>query len=247
MTICTVKGCGRNKFRRARFCQTHYKRKLRKEVDWDRPISVQLKGIVQCVADPLCRKKVKALGMCDVHYQRNLTHGSPHTVLLERLPGVRFCAVESCSNPRGKNKSRWCSTHAQRKRHYGDAEPEFTCAVPSCAKTFLYYGGVNGKGASKIGMCQDCYSLFGNKLSRNKRTRGLTIVIAEAYWLQEGLCKICKLDVPKLHVDHNHSCCPMGSTGCVNCFRGLLCPRCNMEVGWYETIKVAEIENYLAA
>lgn len=63
---------------------------------------------------------------------------------------------------------------------------------------------------------------------------------------QGGVCKICGLperatykgQIKSLAVDHNHS------TGQV---RGLLCMRCNVEVGIIENVvKVGEIKNYLA-
>jgi hypothetical protein len=49
---------------------------------------------------------------------------------------------------------------------------------------------------------------------------------------QGGKCKVCREHGPlngrSLDVDHDHK------TGRV---RGLLCPRCNAHLGWYETYK----------
>lgn len=52
---------------------------------------------------------------------------------------------------------------------------------------------------------------------------------------QNGLCLICG-EAPKtrrLYVDHAHACCP-GPRACGDCVRGLLCPGCNMGLGFLE-------------
>jgi hypothetical protein len=51
---------------------------------------------------------------------------------------------------------------------------------------------------------------------------------------QGGVCGICGRPPQKqrLHMDHNHSCC---KRGCEECIRGLLCSRCNLMVGFWET------------
>jgi hypothetical protein len=78
-------------------------------------------------------------------------------------------------------------------------------------------------------------------------------------------CEICgKKELPhkQLHVDHDHKCCdvpryPDGSTKyhntCGQCIRGVLCDKCNGNVGLYEKDKMREdypdrdkIINYVA-
>lgn len=46
---------------------------------------------------------------------------------------------------------------------------------------------------------------------------------------QEGLCATCRVG-PAECIDHDHNCCS-GSYACTNCFRGLLCNRCNSSLG----------------
>lgn len=58
----------------------------------------------------------------------------------------------------------------------------------------------------------------------------------EMFANQEGKCRICKKPEIRLHnisgrpvslsVDHDHACCPYGSS-CGKCIRGLLCWTCN--------------------
>lgn len=60
---------------------------------------------------------------------------------------------------------------------------------------------------------------------------------------QGGRCAICR-KLPgkiKLHVDHDHRCCP-GRTGCGKCNRDLLCFTCNGLVGKLERLGVPVLD-----
>lgn len=46
-------------------------------------------------------------------------------------------------------------------------------------------------------------------------------------------CEICGVKQINLFIDHNHSCCPSGK-GCPNCFRGMLCNKCNSGLGSFK-------------
>jgi hypothetical protein len=50
---------------------------------------------------------------------------------------------------------------------------------------------------------------------------------------QAGLCYLCAdpLERGKVHVEHNHECCPSGRS-CVLCRRGLSCRGCNWILAW---------------
>lgn len=65
---------------------------------------------------------------------------------------------------------------------------------------------------------------------------GLTEHQYQELWdSQNGKCAVCnELETKgkRLHVDHDHSCCP-GEETCGKCIRGLLCGKCNTGLGMF--------------
>lgn len=47
-------------------------------------------------------------------------------------------------------------------------------------------------------------------------------------------CGICGGRSERMHMDHDHSCCPSAKRTCGKCVRGALCHRCNLGLGYYE-------------
>lgn len=53
--------------------------------------------------------------------------------------------------------------------------------------------------------------------------------------VQGNACAICRTpadDTKRMHVDHDHACCP-GVKTCGNCLRGLVCNNCNAGLGFF--------------
>lgn len=63
---------------------------------------------------------------------------------------------------------------------------------------------------------------------------------------QGGVCAICTTPPGQqlLAVDHDHNCCPDTRRSCGRCVRGLLCSKCNRQLGWIEG-RLSQILNYL--
>ena len=51
---------------------------------------------------------------------------------------------------------------------------------------------------------------------------------------QGRACRICRQEFTayrRVHVDHDHACCPQRAQSCGRCVRALLCEDCNLSIG----------------
>lgn len=77
------------------------------------------------------------------------------------------------------------------------------------------------------------------RLIKLSKKYGITIdQYLDMHAAQGGCCAVCGIhesELPKrLHVDHDHDCCPIGGS-CGECVRGLLCAKCNTSMGQFES------------
>jgi hypothetical protein len=77
-----------------------------------------------------------------------------------------------------------------------------------------------------------------NIFSNNLRKHNLSVQEFATLWLRsDGKCenpgcrRALDLDTGSFAIDHDHSCCP-GAKHCAKCIRGLLCPQCNVAIGY---------------
>lgn len=94
------------------------------------------------------------------------------------------------------------------------------------------------------GYCRPCRNEYerkyrkerGRQKIRRLNDKGITQEQHDAMLAaQGGVCAICESDYPGVytwHIDHDHSCCP-GTKACGDCFRGLLCAKCNRSLGGF--------------
>lgn len=108
-----------------------------------------------------------------------------------------------------------------------------------CTKCYQYKALENfqNKSNSKDGKnwrCKSCISAanFYYLLKRYNLSIDDLIFLKE---LQEGRCAVCKIHLGESfgNIDHDHSCCPAGSS-CGECVRGLLCTNCNSGLGMFQ-------------
>lgn len=108
--------------------------------------------------------------------------------------------------------------------------------------------------------CKPCYSEYfreyrkanpekSREHGRRQVTKAKGIsneIYQEMFDAQGGVCAMCggpPEDGRMLAIDHDHSCCP-AARACGKCIRGLLCGRCNKDLGIYEKRK-DDCERYL--
>jgi len=78
----------------------------------------------------------------------------------------------------------------------------------------------------------DCADARERRRSR-ARKYGLTVEAYDALLERDDGCAICGIKESyskRLHIDHDHACCP-GGRSCGKCVRGLLCSSCNTGLG----------------
>lgn len=155
----------------------------------------------------------------------------------------RFCAVCRTklvfTRHRDINRKKFCTQHCRRRAarcnlwNYGGAKsaafkPKY---CPLCTKAFT-------PDHTTAKWCKTCCpSVAARRVIYNY---GLSYPQYQALIKKQGGgCAICRRKFKKLYVDHDHSCCS-GRKTCGKCVRGLLCCRCNLQLGVAETSSTLE-------
>jgi len=152
-----------------------------------------------------CEKPHNSKGFCTGHYQQ-FSSGKELTALRYKKPNLKRVFTRSQEIEKGFSTCSNC---------------EETKPLEDFYKTSSY--------------CKVCMSAL-----QLKRKYGIDQSTWENIFAsQDFSCLICSELVKDNHknqwpVDHDHSCCA-GSTTCGNCLRAILCPRCNVAVGYLET------------
>lgn len=101
-------------------------------------------------------------------------------------------------------------------------------------KRLIYAKNYRQKNREKCLSYQRRYAVINVEKIRERRLRkfhGLTLDrYNELSRLQLNGCASCLEKVSKLHIDHDHKCCPQNKS-CSKCRRGLLCGNCNKALG----------------
>jgi hypothetical protein len=135
------------------------------------------------------------------------------------------CEIENCNTPNYALKM--CKMHYERTRRTG-------------THTLKNYGRDNYNGQPY------------ERVRENHLIRTYKITTEQYKEMAKNGCEICgkkELDHKKLHVDHDWNCCPVPKRNgksygyyktCGQCLRGVLCDRCNGNVGLYEKDKMRD-------
>ena len=173
-----------------------------------------------------CDGRHKARGYCSMHYAQVLRGGEPKP---SRWALERVCVVCGDDVPRGTGRRKHCShaCQAMDSRHKGARPTVATCAL--CAAEFPLGRGSGGRfKRTDTLFCGDC----GRDSPESLRFKRYGIVPEDYLAALAAGCEICGAHPDRLHVDHDHSCCP-GRTfrTCGKCVRGFLCGPCNRALG----------------
>lgn len=240
---CTVEACESSVYGHG-LCQKHYGR-WRRHGD---PLEVKPPGTpkvpTECSVEG-CERLTLAKGYCSAHYARARETGDPGDSKIRlRRPG-RTCSVEGCE--REYVSSGFCRTHYARvmkgkgpggadiKAWYPvtDRDENGNKRCPSCA-AWLPLENFGSSNTTTDGLAKRC-----RRCERDadlRRNFQMTITRYEQMLNdQKFACAICQrldTEVGTLHVDHDHSCCPIkGQSRCGQCVRSLLCRTCNHALG----------------
>ncbi len=123
------------------------------------------------------------------------------------------CTVSECET--GHYSKGLCRKHYERFRKNGTTES--LKDVVEISKTYEYTWG-------KVTNTRDSTLKYMYKIS-----------LEEFLEMSKDGCQICGYKPERnLQMDHDHSCCPAGSPTCGKCVRGVVCNKCNQNVGRFE-------------
>lgn len=185
------------------------------------------RGRKKC-SEELCPRDAVSNGRCSNCDQKAAKREKGFVPKIQRyvqLDGSRVkCGAVSETCTRDAKYNGMCGRHAQRVTKYGvDDEPinSVPCPVSGCGRPKTLKGVI----CKKCNQFRWRYSLSPEDVIR--------------LFLPEN--RVCSnpgcLDTERLHMDHDHSCCPPNKYGtsslkaCGKCNRGWLCHTCNTSLG----------------
>ena len=169
---------------------------------------------------------------------------------------MQECRYEDCERP--VRLKGLCNSHYQMQRRgealrplamqrsRGQRAEDAAQGMQTCLgcgerKRLREFGRLNGDLRPQ---CKTC-------MNRDRRDRQYSLGPGEwdrMFNEQGSVCKLCGTSEPGRsgwQTDHDHACCPTRPS-CGKCVRGILCYRCNVNLGWYEHSR-DEINAYLDA
>lgn len=233
MRICDFPDCGRRHDCNG-YCPGHNKQ-LRKGQEL-RPIVNQRPKKNRKCDFPGCELRHKSHGYCQAHYKQ-LSEGKELKPLRTRTKYGSTCEIPDCG---GEHSTLgYCSKHwDEHVEAGGDPSPLQLPATTrdcqgrklcgDCRKwkpTKLFYV-TNARMDGLSSICKACTDKKQTPIQRHNVSQS---------WFDEAAqlgCEVCG-STEKLHIDHDHTCCP-GPFSCGECIRGLLCGIHNRGIGSFQ-------------
>lgn len=225
---CSIEGCEKPVHSKD-MCSAHGTRASR----YGDPLAPKLRGrnAGACSVEG-CDQPMRKVGMCASHYSQSRVKGKAKPFKYQWTGPAEPCVMCGSPTPEGRRR-RYCSPGCQQAsaRTGGGRPRSATCDF--CGKVFSLGRERTGR-LQRIDTkwCPDC----GRESPDVQRFRRYGITREQYAAALERGCSICGRTDRTLHVDHDHSCCPMrggSARTCGKCVRGLICGPCNRGLGLF--------------
>lgn len=180
-------------------------------------------------------QRYTSTGLCASHYHQKRLTGALRPLARTWAEKDQPCVVCGAALGEAAKGRRYCSGSCQvaasRRRRRG-LPAEVSCGC--CGETIAMGRKPGGKlRRADTVWCDECLS----DPVRLQRFRRYGITQQQYDAAMDAGCAICGARDRKLHVDHDHSCCPQhgghGPKTCGECVRGLICGPCNRGLGLF--------------
>lgn len=175
---------------------------------------------------PTCNKPTRgADDVCASHQAQRRRHGELRP---DRWAKEWICVVCGNDVEEGSGRRKYCSASCtQAHRAYNGNRPtKLTCIL--CEREFSTMRRDGRFQRTDTLFCRDC----GRTSPEALRFRRYGVTIKQYADALAAGCQICGDIVKKLHIDHDHACCPADRhRTCGKCVRGFLCGPCNRALG----------------
>ena len=209
------------------YCSTHHSR-WRKYGDPLAPL-VRSPNIGECSVEG-CDQPMRKRTWCAAHYAQWKRSGEVRPFAYKWADEL---TCEICGAPNGTYSSRkFCSDSCKQAAYRSDGARPKTAVCDYCNQEFsLSVRTATGRlQRLDTKWCPDC----GRDSPDVQRFRRYGITREQYEQATAKGCLICGATDRKLHVDHDHSCCPSKNYTCGECVRGLICGLCNRGLGSFD-------------
>jgi hypothetical protein len=216
--LCHFPKCGRTRHS-GDHCQGHARQRLN-GIELHPILGKSRAAPTVACSYPECDTAARSKGLCRGHSDQLARWGElrPKRVMTQQKG--KFCTINECG--RAARTKGMCSSHAvavwkgrEGQEGLSPCGALLPCEVPEC------------KGYYRV--ARTTTKLCGRHAAFARQYGVPAARIVKLF--TDPSCELCG-SRDRLHIDHDHACCPSGNIGkCGDCVRGLLCQDCNHMIG----------------